>query len=70
MIITLNHIGLRSDDMRTGEKFRNRNFSVTIFRTALLIVAAVMIIVGIINGGMKEVFVKAVNICTECIGLE
>lgn len=32
-------------------------------------VAIVFIGVGIWNGGMGDVFIKAVNICTECIGL-
>lgn len=38
-------------------------------RIAVLIVAAALIAVGIFNGGMRDVFVKAINICTECIGL-
>lgn len=36
---------------------------------ALYLLAAVLIVLGIDNGGMRDVFVKAVNICTECIGL-
>ncbi len=35
----------------------------------LLAIAAALIVPGIINGGLYDVFVKAVNICTECIGL-
>ena len=31
--------------------------------------AAAMLIAGVLNGGMRDVLVKAVNICTECIGL-
>ena len=38
-------------------------------RLLLLILAAALILHGIINGSMHDVFVKAVNICTECIGL-
>ncbi|MBR3927900.1 MAG: hypothetical protein IKJ65_02725 [Clostridia bacterium] len=38
-------------------------------RIALLSVCAVLIVLGIVNGGLRDVFVKAVNICTECIGL-
>ena len=37
-----------------------------------LIVAAaalIMIIAGICNGGLKDVLVKAINLCTECVGL-
>ena len=38
-------------------------------RAALLILAAGLIVLGILNGGLNDVFVKAVRICTECIGL-
>ncbi len=38
-------------------------------RVVLLVLAAVCIIAGICNGSMKDVLVKAINICTECIGL-
>lgn len=31
--------------------------------------ALVLIVLGAINGGARDVMVKAVNICTECIGL-
>ncbi|MBQ8415922.1 MAG: hypothetical protein IJX13_03335 [Clostridia bacterium] len=43
--------------------------SVWLVRTVLLALAAVMIVVGILNGGMGDVLAKAVRICTECIGL-
>ena len=37
---------------------------------ALVIAAAVFFIVaGILNGSMNDVLIKAINICTECIGL-
>lgn len=32
-------------------------------------VAVVFIIIGIVNGGAEDVLVKAIKICTECIGL-
>ena len=35
----------------------------------LLPLALVLIGLGAANGGARDVFVKAVNICTECIGL-
>ncbi len=38
-------------------------------RGVILAVALVFIILGIVNGGMTDVLGKAVNICTECIGL-
>lgn len=41
----------------------------TIARLIVLALAVVFIVAGILNGGMFDVFVKAINICTECIGL-
>jgi hypothetical protein len=38
-------------------------------RLLLLALSAGLILHGILNGSMQDVFVKAVNICTECIGL-
>lgn len=31
--------------------------------------AAAFIVLGVMNGGLRDVLVKAINICTECIGL-
>ena len=38
-------------------------------RCGLLVVAVVLIIFGALHGGMADVLGKAINICTECIGL-
>lgn len=38
-------------------------------RIALYVLAVLFIILGVINGGLRDVLVKAINICTECIGL-
>ena len=38
-------------------------------RGVLFLLAAGCIVIGICNGSMKDVLVKAVNLCTECIGL-
>ena len=38
-------------------------------RGIVLVAAITFIVVGIINGGANDVFIKAINICTECIGL-
>lgn len=38
-------------------------------RLVLYAVAILLIVVGILNGGMWDVLVKAIHICTECIGL-
>lgn len=36
---------------------------------ALMILAICFIVMGIFNGSMKDVLVKAIKICTECVGL-
>ena len=38
-------------------------------RAVIFVLSAVLLIVGVCNGGMKEVLLKAINICTQCIGL-
>ncbi len=38
-------------------------------RAVVFAVALVFIILGILNGGVEDVWSKAINICTECIGL-
>ena len=38
-------------------------------RCLLLAAAIALIAMGVLNGGMRDVLVKAINICTECIGL-
>ncbi len=38
-------------------------------RAGLGVLAIVLIVIGITNGGMADVLEKAINICTQCIGL-
>lgn len=38
-------------------------------RILILAAALVFILLGVMNGGARDVLVKAINICTECIGL-
>lgn len=38
-------------------------------RIAVLAAAIALIVLGVLNGGMADVLGKAINICTECIGL-
>ena len=42
---------------------------VNVVRVALGVTAITFIVLGVLNGGMRDVFIKAINICTECIGL-
>lgn len=38
-------------------------------RIALFAVAIVCIVSGVDNGGLKAMFMKAINVCTQCIGI-
>lgn len=38
-------------------------------RAAVFALAAVLIVLGILNGGLEDVLAKGAAICTECIGL-
>ena len=38
-------------------------------RICLYVAAVLLIVLGVLNGGLHDVLVKAINICTECIGL-
>ena len=38
-------------------------------RAAVGAIGVALVIVGIFNGGMRDVLMKAINICTQCIGL-
>lgn len=49
-------------------KAENRKTAAAV-RIALLVSAIALIAVGAANGGARDVLVKAINICTECIGL-
>ena len=44
-------------------------FPVNAVRVVIFAAAVVLIVVGVFNGGMRDVLIKAINICTECIGL-
>ena len=46
-----------------------RAFPLGTVRMVIFVVAAAFIVLGVMNGGLYDVLVKAVNICTECIGL-
>ena len=53
----------------SAELSKNSGHLMYIVRGAVLICAVVLIILGISNGSMNDVLGKAVQICTECIGL-
>ena len=43
--------------------------AVIVARCCLVALALALIVVGLVNGGWQDVLTKAVNICTECVGL-
>ena len=43
--------------------------TVLAIRLSVLTLSAVFIVLGVYNGGMRDVLEKAIKICTECIGL-
>ena len=48
---------------------RNKDRVFRILRIILLTAAVILLIAGILNGSARDVFRKAIRICTECIGL-
>ncbi len=46
-----------------------RKTGVVLVRVALAAAGIALIVFGVFNGGMKDVLMKAINICTQCIGL-
>lgn len=38
-------------------------------RAALLALAILFVLLGVMNGGAGDVLMKAIAVCTECIGL-
>ena len=40
-----------------------------ILRTAVLVIALILIVIGILNGGLEDVLAKGAAICTVCVGL-
>lgn len=61
---------IKTDGKKTKETYiENNNKVINIARVSLLVLSVLFIVVGIFNGGAEDVLQKAINICTECIGL-
>lgn len=58
------HVGREAAEQPAG-----RRVPVGLLRAGLYGVAILFIVLGVMNGGLRDVLVKAINICTECIGL-
>ncbi len=46
-----------------------RGRGITVLRICLLALSALFLILGVLNGGARDVFAKAAAVCSECIGL-
>lgn len=53
----------------TAKKTPAKPKTVFAVRIAVAVIAVTLIVLGIANGGMCDVFVKAKKICMECVGL-
>ena len=51
------------------KKSEAENKSVEYMRVVILLIGILFVVLGIVNGGMRDVLEKAIKICTECIGL-
>ena len=51
------------------EKPDRKNIAVYIVRYGILALSIAVIVYGLVTGGWQDVLTKAVNICTECVGL-
>ena len=60
--------GSKAADAEACEKASRPWLAIGI-RIAVAAIAILFIVLGIFNGGMADVLSKAINICTECIGL-
>lgn len=52
-----------------AEKIASHSITLWVARGIVFAVAVAFIIAGALNGGAQDVLVKAINICTECIGI-
>lgn len=57
------------DKLAKKFSFLGKEKSVLVIRLVLVAAGIALFIVGIFNGGMADVLTKAINICTQCIGL-
>ena len=48
---------------------KNKKLAINIARAVIIVVSICLIVIGIFDGSVSDVLQKAINICTECIGL-
>lgn len=54
---------------KSAKAVLSSDITLWVVRAVVLVVGVTFLILGIFNGGAHDVLVKAINICTECIGL-
>ena len=59
----------REAGVKPVPKAAPRTGSAVALQIAMIAIAIVLIIVGVFNGSARDVLYKAINICTECVGL-
>ena len=64
--VIINYEGKKEESYINEKK---KNYKIFVVRILLIATSLGLIIHGIINGGASDVLQKAINICTECIGL-
>ncbi len=67
-ILTIYEVCAFIERRKVGASSRNSRV-IGFLRLFILSLGIVFVVIGISNGGMRDVFAKAVAICTECIGL-
>lgn len=60
---------LKGVPSKAPEAVPQRNSTVNIVRGILLCAGAALLLYGLFSGGTADVLTKAINICTECVGL-
>jgi len=68
--VTATDYELEKEDLRSAlNPVLNHKYFILGVRIAIAVFAVTFIILGIVNGNMRAILIKAINICTECIGL-
>lgn len=60
---------LKEADKKEEQYKPEKQNAVNIVRTVIIAVAVIIFVYGFASGGTADVLTKAINICTECIGL-
>lgn len=68
--VTATDYEFEKEDLRSAlNPVLNHKYFILGVRIAIAVFAVTFIILGIVNGNMRAILIKAINICTECIGL-